>query len=114
MLDKLNLPIATQVTESIRQIAEQLTGCSVQDTHIRKIKVHTFSNRIKKLIDSDICVGAELDTNLGTIDHETVLAIFESKLISKDEFLVVTPNKFNPKDATVYLFDKKEVVAVER
>ncbi|MFA6349700.1 MAG: hypothetical protein WCY12_02070 [Candidatus Omnitrophota bacterium] len=113
MFDKLNLPIGAQVTESIRQIAEQLTGCNVKDTHIRKIKVHTFSNRIKKLVDSDICVGSELDTSLGTIDHEKVLAIFESKLVSKDEYLVVTPNRFNPKDATVYLFNKEEVVSVE-
>ena len=115
MMDRLNLPMSMGVKETIRQLAEQLTGCHVTDSNIKKIKVHTFSNRVKKLVDSDICVGEDLDKNISSIAHEQVLAIFESRLLSKDEFLVVTPSsRHDSKDATVYLFEKEEVIAIER
>lgn len=108
MLRNLILPIPQETKESFRKFAEQVTGWQVKDTNIKKIKVHSFSDRIKKPIDSDINVGEELDTNLSNMPHEPVLAIFES-----NEYLVITPNRNNQK-GTVYLFDADEVVNIEK
>ncbi len=101
-------PVLPVIKESFRRFAEQVTGWPVKDTNIKKIKVHTFSGRIRRRVDSDICVGEELDCNLSNMPHEPVLAIFES-----NEYLVVTPNSGNSK-GTVYLFRPEEVVGIER
>jgi len=100
--------ITPEIKESYRKFAEEITGWQVKDTSIKKIKVHSFSGRVKKQIDSNIIVGEELDSNLSNIPHESVLAIFES-----DKYLVVTPNKYSPK-GTVYLFEPSEVLSIER
>jgi len=50
-------PAGPEVKETFRQFAEQLTGWQVKDTNIKKIKVHAFSDRIKKLVDSNVSVG---------------------------------------------------------
>ena len=108
MLNTLKLPLTDENKETFRRFAEQITGWPVKDTHIKKIKVHTFSNRIRKYIDSNITVGERLDKNISNIPDEPVLAIFESK-----EYLVITPNK-NSDNGTVYLFDLDEVQAIEK
>ncbi len=108
MIKNRVFPVALDEKESFRQFAERLTGWEVKDSHIRKIKVRSFSDRIKRQISSDICVGQELDNNLSNIPGEPVLAIFESK-----EYLVITPDKSNLK-ATVYLFDQSEVLGIEK
>ena len=109
MLKNRFLPIPQENKEVFRQFAEQITGWQVKDTHIKKIKVHAFSNRIKRLIDSDISVGEEIDSNLSNGFHESVMAIFESQ----NEYLVVTPLK-NSAHGTVYLFDPQEVLEVTK
>lgn len=107
--DKKNL-ISPEIRESFRRFAEQTTGWRVKDTNIKKISVRTFSSRIKKQITSDICVGQELNSNLSNIPHEPVLAIFES-----NDYLVVTPeNNKQRMNTTVYLFEPKEVLNIER
>jgi hypothetical protein len=99
-----------EVKETFRQFAEQVTGWQVKDTHIKKIKVHAFSDRIKKPVDSNVSVGEELDTNFSNSPHEPVLAIFESEA---NEYLVVTPNR-NSQKGTLYFFDPQEVVDIEK
>lgn len=108
MLKDKFFPVIPEVKESFRKFAEQITGWQVKDSNIKKIKVQHFSNRIKRHISSDICVGEELDTNFSNIPHEPVLAIFESK-----EYLVITPNKNNSK-GTVYFFEPKEILNIEK
>lgn len=100
--------VTPEIKEAYRRFAETITGWQVKDTFIKKIKVHAFSNRIKKQINSNITVGEELDSNLSNIPHEPVLAIFES-----DKYLVVTPDKDSSK-GTVYLFEPDEVVNIEK
>ncbi len=100
--------VLPEMKDSCRKFAEQVTGWPVKDTNIKKIKVHTFSWRIRKQVYSDICAGEELDLNLSNLPNEQVIAIFES-----NEYLVVTPNKGNL-NGTVYLFPFNEVVAVEK
>jgi hypothetical protein len=97
-----------EIKESCRKFAEQVTGWQVRDTNIKKMKVRTFSWRIRRLVESNICVGEYLDFNLSNLPNEQVIAIFES-----NEYLVVTPNKSDLK-GTVYFFPQKEVVAVEK
>lgn len=106
-----DFPIPPEVKESFKKFAEQVTGWQVIDSHIKKISVRKFSNRIKRQVTSDICVGQELDTNLSNIPHEPVLAIFESD--TSHEYLVVTPDK-GKENRTVYLFDPEEVLNVEK
>lgn len=107
--DKKNL-ISPRDKESFRKFVEQTTGWRVKDTNIKKISVRTFSNRIKKQITSEICVGQELDFNLSNIPHEPVMAIFES-----NDYLVVTPeNNKQRTNTTVYLFGQSEVLSIER
>jgi hypothetical protein len=101
-------PTTPEVKESFRKFAEQVTGWQVKDTHIKRIKVHAFSDRIKRPVDSSVSVGEELDTNLSNSPHEAVLAIFESEA---SEYLVVTPNLNNQK-GTLYFFDPQEVVDI--
>lgn len=108
MLKTLKLPLTDEFRESYRKLAEHLTGWPVKDTHIKKIKVHTFSNRIRKHIDSEITVGEKLDTNLSNIPDEPVLAIFES-----NEYLVITPDR-NKENSTVYLFEPNEILDIEK
>jgi len=102
------LPLTPEVKETVRRFAETMTGWQVKDTHIKKIKVHAFSPLIKRPIDSDICVGQELDGDLSGVPHEKVLAIFES-----NEYLVVTPNR-NSLEGTVYFFEPREVSVIEK
>lgn len=102
--------ISQETKETFRKFAEQTTGWRVKDTNIQKISVRTFSNRIKKQITSDICVGQELNFNLSNIPHEPVIAIFES-----NDYLVVTPeNNKQRRNTTVYLFEPREVLSIER
>lgn len=108
MIVNNNLSVLPVAKESFRRFAEQVTGWPVKDTNIKKIKVHAFSGRIKRQVESNICVGEELDSNLSNMPHEPVLAIFES-----NEYLVVTPNSGNSK-GTVYLFQPEEVIGIER
>jgi hypothetical protein len=103
-------PAAPEIKETFRKFAEQVTGWHVKDTHITKIKVHAFSDRIKKPVDSSVSVGEELDTNLSNSPHESVLAIFESEA---NEYLVITPNRNNQK-GTLYFFDPQEVIGIEK
>lgn len=103
-----NNPPTPVVKETFRKFAEQMTGWEVKDTNIKKIKVHAFSDRIKRPINSDICVGEEIDANLSNTPHEPVLAIFES-----NEYIVVTPS-LRSQEATVYLFDPEEILNIER
>lgn len=100
--------VTPEIKESYRRFAETITGWQVKDTSIKKIKVHAFSGRIKKEINSNITVGEELDLNLSNLPHEPVLAIFES-----DKYLVVTPDKDSSR-GTVYLFEPNEVIDIER
>lgn len=104
----ITIPPTPETKETYRKFAEQLTGWTVKDTNIKKIRVHTFSDRIKRPINSDISVGNEIDSNLSNMPHEPVLAIFES-----NEYLVVTPNQ-NNSEGTVYLFGPNEVLGVEK
>lgn len=107
----MNNTVSTILSESkelIRKYAEKITGWQVKDTNIKRIKVKTFSNRIKKFISSEIAVGEELDLNLSNMPHESVLAIFES-----NEYLVVTPDRNNSK-GTLYLFKSNEVLDIEK
>lgn len=97
-----------EAREAVRKFAEQITGWQVNDTHIKKICVRAFSNRIKKQVQSDICVGEELDLTLSNIPHEPVLAIFES-----DKYLVVTPDRIKS-NKKIYLFERKEVLGIEK
>lgn len=102
-------PIPPAVKETFRKFAEEVTGWQVKDTNIKKIKVHAFSSRIKKQIDSEILVGEEIDANISNTPHEPVMAIFEAK----DEFLVVTPN-INDQKGTIYLFQPNEIISIEK
>lgn len=104
----LDTPVPVQVKESLRKFAEQATGWEIRDSGIKKISVRAFSRRIKKYVTSDISVGEELDTNLSNMPHEPVVAIFESR-----DYLVVTPDKCKC-NGTVYLFQEKEVLGIER
>lgn len=97
-----------EAREAVRKFAEQITGWQVNDTHIKKISVRAFSSRIRKNVFSDIRVGEELDLSLSSFPHEPVLAIFES-----DKYLVVTPDKLKS-NRRVYLFERREVVGVEK
>jgi len=106
-----NAGLPPEVKESFRRFAESVTGWQISDTNIKKISVRKFSNRIKKHITSEICVGQELDCNLSNIPHEPVLAIFESS--PTHEYLVVTPDK-GKENKTVYLFEEQEVLDVEK
>lgn len=97
-----------EARETVKRFAEQVTGWHLNDTHIRKISVRAFSSRIKKEIQSDICVGEDLNSYLSDIPHEPVLAIFES-----DKYLVVTPDRVKS-NKRVYLFERREVLGVEK
>lgn len=108
MRQTINIPPTPVVKENFRKFAEQMTGWEVKDTNIKKIRVHAFSDRIKRPINSDICVGKEIDTNLSNTPHEPVLAIFES-----NEYIVVTPSP-RTQEATVYLFGAGEILNIER
>jgi hypothetical protein len=110
MLRNRILPMSEEVKEHVRRFAEQVTGHQVRDTHINKLQVHAFSDRIKREVDSCICVGKEMDCNLSCAPHEPVLAIFEDE---QHEYLVITPNP-NHEEGTVYFFDPQQVSAVER
>ena len=103
-------PASPEVKESFRKFAEQVTGWQVKDTHIKKIKIRAFSDRIKRAVDSNVSVGEELDVNLSNSPHEPVLAIFES---DANEYLVVTPNR-NSQKGTLYFFNPQEVVGIEK
>jgi hypothetical protein len=108
-MDKETHAMPQEAREALRKFAEQTTGWQVQDTHIKRIHVHKFSSRIRKLVDSEIRVGEEMDLNLANIPHESVFAIFESK-----DYLVVTPDHHSKTGATVYLFEPDEVTEVEK
>lgn len=95
--------------ESLRRFAEEITGWQVKDTNIKTIKVMHFSDRMKKRVFSDICIGKELDENLSNVPHEPVVGIFESN----DYHLVVTPNRNNLK-GTVYFFEQENIINIER
>lgn len=110
MSEANNFPIPAEVKELFRKFAEQTTGWHIVDPHIKKISVRRFSNRIKKHITSDICVGQELDENLSNIPHEPVLAIF--KATDANEYLVVTPDK-GKSNSTLYMFEPTEVLNIE-
>lgn len=97
-----------KIREAFRKFAETTTGWQLKDTHIKKISVRTFSSRIKKHIVSDICVGQELDDNLVNLHHVPVAGIFEA-----NDYFVVTPDR-GDLNGTVYLFEGKEVVGIER
>lgn len=104
-------PASPEVKETFRKFAEQVTGWHVKDTHIRTLKIHAFSDRIKKAIDSNVKVGEELDENISNSPHEAVLAIFESE--EAKEFLVITPNR-NSQRGTLYFFGPQEVLSIEK
>lgn len=108
MIAHTGTEVGPEIKEACRKFAEQVTGWVVKDTNIKKIRVHTFSWRLRRHIDSDICAGEGLDFNLSNLPNEQVIAIFES-----NQYLVVTPNKGDLK-GTVYLFPPKEVAAVEK
>lgn len=108
MIKERVLPMTPEKVDLLRKFAEKATGWEIKDTRIKKIKVQSFSNRVRRPIASDICIGEELDLNLSNMPHESVLAIFESK-----EYIVVTPDK-NELNGTVYFFRPQEVVSVER
>lgn len=102
-------PDSPEAKEALRKFAEQVTGWQIKDSNIKKIKVRTFSDRIKRRIDSDVSVGEELDSNLSNSPHESVLAIFEGR----EEYLVVTPNRNNP-NGTLYFFEPGQILSIER
>ena len=104
---KLATPAAAETKETFRRYVEEVTGWHVEETNIKKISVHAFSNRIKRKITSDICVGQELDYFLSEIPHEPVLAIFKA-----NKYLVVTPDKLKS-NRIIYLFDEQDVLGVE-
>lgn len=108
MIVHMGTQVSPEIKESCRKFAAQVTGWTVTDTNIKKIKVRTFSWRIRRQVACDICVGEELDINLSNLPNEHVMAIFES-----NEYLVVTPDKGDLK-GTVYLFPFNEVAAVEK
>ena len=102
-------PLNPEIKEAIRKFAEQTIGSTVRDTKIRSISVSTTGRHSRKLINSKICVGNELDSGLANIPHESVMAIFESDFAANN-YVVVTPDK----RGTVYLFDREEVVNIEK
>lgn len=108
MIAHMGIQVLPEAKEECRKFAEQVTGWAVRDTSIKRIKVHTFSWRMRRQIDSDICCGEALDFNLSNLPNEKVIAIFES-----EQYLVVTPHKGELK-GTVYLFPAQEVVSVEK
>ncbi|MFA5156233.1 MAG: hypothetical protein WC532_02420 [Candidatus Omnitrophota bacterium] len=110
MINRL-FPATPETKETFRKFAEQVTGWHVKDTHIKCIKIHAFSDRIKRPVDSNVSVGEELDANLSNSPHEPVLAIFESEDVK--EYLVVTPNR-NSQKGTLYFFDPQEVIGIEK
>ena len=91
----------------VKNIVEQITGCQVRENEISKLKVHAFSNRIKKYIDTEIKVGEEMNLELADIPHTKVLAIFKSK-----DYLVVTPDT-STENKHIYFFSEDEVSGVE-
>lgn len=104
---KLAPPAAVETKETFRKYVEEVTGLHVEDTDIRKLRVRTFSNRIRRKVTSDISVGQELDLLLSEIPHEPVLAIFKA-----DKYVVVTPDTIKP-NRIIYLFDQEDVLGVE-
>ncbi|MDD5431977.1 MAG: hypothetical protein PHO70_03210 [Candidatus Omnitrophica bacterium] len=101
------LPAVEHSREILKKFAESITGWQVKDTDIKMISVRSFSNRVKRFVISNVCVGEELNENLSDIIHEPVLAIFES-----NEFLVITPDKIKA-NKRIYFFNENEVFEIE-
>ena len=103
------LTTSPDTKESLRKFAEGLTGWQVKDTGIKSMRVRALSRSLRRRIDADICVGEELSTDLSSLPHESVLAIFES-----NAYLVVTPDRNSTQDGTVYIFEPHEVTGIHR